>query len=227
MDKKIHLNVWYFLFALLAIVFVRNWWAESQQVETIPYSQFQSLLAANQIEKIAIADRYVRGTLRTPLPDGRRQIFTLRVDPDFAKDLAQYDVTYTAIVENKFFSNLLSWVLPVLFFFGIWYFVMRRFATQQGLGGMMSVGKSKAKVYVETDTKVTFDDVAGVDEAKEELKEIVDFLKDPTTYGRLGARIPKGILLVGPPGTGKDPVRAGRRRRGRRAVLFDQRLGIR
>jgi cell division protease FtsH len=203
MDKKIHLNIWYFLFALLAIVFVRDWWAESQQVETIPYSQFQNLLASNQIEKIAIADRYVRGTLRTPLPDGQRQIFTLRVDPDFAKDLAKYDVSYTAIVENKFFSNLLSWMLPVLFFFGIWYFVMRRFATQQGLSGMMSVGKSKAKVYVETDTKVTFDDVAGVDEAKEELREIVEFLKDPTTYGRLGARIPKGILLVGPPGTGK------------------------
>ncbi len=203
MDKKTHFNLWYVLIALLAILIMRNWWSETHQVETVPYSEFQTLLEQGKVESISIADNYIRGKLRAPMPDGRTHIFTLRVDPDLAKELRQYNVTYTGVVESKFISNLLSWVLPVLLFFGIWLFVFRRFAERQGYGGLMSVGKSKAKVYMETDTKVTFDDVAGVDEAKEELKEIVEFLKDPQTYGRLGARIPKGILLVGPPGTGK------------------------
>jgi len=99
--------------------------------------------------------------------------------------------------------NVLSWALPVAFFFGIWMLFIRRLADGSGFGGLMSVGKSNAKVYVEQDAKVTFADVAGVDEAKAELAEIVAFLKDPDGYGRLGARMPKGVLLVGPPGTGK------------------------
>jgi cell division protease FtsH len=107
------------------------------------------------------------------------------------------------VVENTFVRDLLSWILPVLFFFGLWVLFVRRMADKQGFGGLMSIGKSKAKLYVEKDTKVSFADVAGVDEAKEELMEIVDFLKRPKEYGRLGARVPKGVLLVGPPGTGK------------------------
>ncbi|MGH6953240.1 MAG: ATP-dependent zinc metalloprotease FtsH, partial [Alphaproteobacteria bacterium] len=95
------------------------------------------------------------------------------------------------------------WIVPVLLFFGLWMFLFRNIAERQGLGGFMAIGKSKAKIYVEKDTKVTFDDVAGVEEAKDELKEVVAFLRDPRQYGRLGARIPKGVLLVGPPGTGK------------------------
>jgi cell division protease FtsH len=206
MDKKTHFNIWYVLIALLAVLTLRNWWGETQQVETIPYSQFQLLLEQDKVESISIAENYIRGKLRTSMPDGRTHIFTLRVDPDLAQELKNYNVSYTGVVENKFLSTLLSWVLPVLLFFGLWVFVFRKFADRQGYGGLMSVGKSKAKVYMETDTKVTFDDVAGVDEAKEELKEIVEFLKNPQTYGRLGARIPKGILLVGPPGTGKTLI---------------------
>jgi len=206
MDKKTHFNIWYFLIALLAILMLRNWWSDAQQVETVPYSEFQALLEQNKIESIAISDNYIRGKLRAPTKDGRTEIFTLRVDPQLADELKKYNISYRGVVESKFLSNLLSWVLPVLLFFGLWLFVFRRFAEKQGYGGLMSVGKSKAKIYMETDTKVTFDDVAGVDEAKEELKEIVDFLKDPQTYGRLGARIPKGILLVGPPGTGKTLI---------------------
>lgn len=206
MDKKTHFNIWYVVIALMAVLMLRNWWSETQQVETVPYSEFQVLLEQDKVESISIAENYIRGKLRAPMQDGRTHIFTLRVDPALVQELKSYNVAYTGVVESKFLSNLLSWVLPVLLFFGLWMFVFRKFADKQGYGGLMSVGKSKAKVYMETDTKVTFDDVAGVDEAKEELKEIVEFLKDPQTYGRLGARIPKGILLVGPPGTGKTLI---------------------
>ena len=120
-----------------------------------------------------------------------------------AQDLAQYDVKFTGIVESTFLRDLLGWVVPAVVFVGIWIFVMRRFADKMGGGGFMNIGKSKAKIYVETDTKVDFADVAGVEEAKDELKEIVGFLKDPQHFGRLGGRAPKGVLLVGPPGTGK------------------------
>src|SRR5690606_38795782 len=133
-----------------------------------------------------------------------RQLFvTNRVDPQLAQQLASRGVTVTGTVDDTFLSTLLSWLIPMLIFFGIWMFAFRHIAERQGLGGLVNVGKSKARVLVERDTGVTFDDVAGVDEAKAELQEIVSFLKDKEKYGRLGARIPKGILLVGPPGTGK------------------------
>lgn len=203
MEKKTQINVWYVLIAVWAIIMLQHWWSGKQAVETIPYSEFQSLLRNNQIAEIGIADRYIRGTLKSPQGSGRSQIYTLRVEPDLARDLEKYNITFTGIVESKFIGNLLSWVVPIGMFFFIWMFVIRRFAEKQGMGGFMSVGKSKAKVYMEKDTEVTFDDVAGVDEAKEELQEVVQFLTDSDTYGRLGARIPKGVLLVGPPGTGK------------------------
>jgi cell division protease FtsH len=121
-----------------------------------------------------------------------------------AKDLGQYDVKFNGVIESTFLRDILSWVLPALVFVGIWLLAMRKFAEKQGLGGgFLSVGKSKAKIYVETDTKLSFDDVAGVDEAKAELQEVVGFLKDPKEFGRLGGRMPRGVLLVGPPGTGK------------------------
>ncbi len=203
MEKKTQINIWYVIAAVWAVVLLQQWWSDRQAVQTIPYSEFQRLLQNNQIAKIGIAENYIRGTLRAARADGQTHIHTLRVEPDLAEDLEKFDIEYTGIVESKFLANLLSWVVPIAVFFGLWMFVIRRFANQSGMGGFMSVGKSKAKVYMEKDTQVTFDDVAGVDEAKEELNEIVQFLKDSGTYGRLGARIPKGVLLVGPPGTGK------------------------
>ena len=118
-----------------------------------------------------------------------------------ATELEAAKVQFSGAADTSWLTNLLSWIVPVAIFFVFWSFISRRMG--QGLGSAMSIGQSKAKVFVETDIKVGFADVAGVDEAKDELKEIVAFLKDPMTYGRLGARIPKGILLVGPPGTGK------------------------
>ena len=127
---------------------------------------------------------------------------TTRVAPDLAQSLDKHGVTYSGVVENHFIRDILSWILPAIMFVGIWMFAIRRMG-QGGLGGVMQIGKSHAKIYVEKETKTTFADVAGVDEAKEELEEIVNFLKDPKVYGRLGGRPPKGVLLVGPPGTGK------------------------
>jgi cell division protease FtsH len=203
MDKKWHINLWYFLAALLVLLFLQQIWvSEAPQVETLPYSEFQALLEEGRISEIVISESTIRGELYEPLPDGRKHIYTVRVDPDFARDLARYDVKFTGTAESKFVTTLLSWFVPVLLFFALWYFLIRRLA-ERGPGGMMAIGKSKAKIAVEKDIDVTFDDVAGVDEAKDELREIVTFLKDPTSYGRLGARIPKGVLLVGPPGTGK------------------------
>ncbi|MFQ5786083.1 MAG: ATP-dependent zinc metalloprotease FtsH, partial [Alphaproteobacteria bacterium] len=198
------INVWYFVFTVFAILLLQLWWQESRQVEVIPYSDFASYLKDGKVAEVLVTERHIRGVLKEPLPNGRSVFFTTRIETDLAKELGKYDVRVTGGSEENFLTDMLSWVMPTLLFFGIWMFVIRRFAEKQGLGGgLMTVGKSKAKVYMESDTKVGFDDVAGVDEAKAELQEVVAFLKDPGSYGRLGARIPKGVLLVGPPGTGK------------------------
>src|SRR6185437_6069523 len=145
----------------------------------------------------------IQGTLKEPFPDGRKLFSTTRVDPELASKLTAHGVKVTGAPSSNFFSTILSWVVPIFIFYLIWTYGIRRMAERQGFGGLMSIGKSRAKVYVETDTKVTFRDVAGVDEAKSELQEVVAFLRDPKSFGRLGARIPKGVLLIGSPGTGK------------------------
>jgi cell division protease FtsH len=204
MERKTQLTIWYWILAVMALLWAQSIWTEMRGVEAIPYSQFQQLLKDGQVQDIAITSNAIRGTLKSPLPDGSTRFVTTRVDPGLAGQLDQYGVKYEQRVESTFLRDILSWIIPAVVFFALWMFLMRRFAEKQGLGGgFLSIGKSKAKVYIETDTKVTFADVAGVDEAKDELKEVVAFLKAPKEYGRLGARIPKGVLLVGPPGTGK------------------------
>ena len=203
MEPKTHFNFWYFVVALLAVVWLQQWLAGFGQVETVPYSELQALLREGRVAEIAIAEDHIRGKLRSPLPDGRDQIYAVRVDADLARDLEAYDVTYTGVVKNTFITTVLSWIVPVLVFVVAWLYIFRRMAEKQGMGGFLSVGRSKAKIYMEKQVGVTFADVAGVEEAKEELQEIVRFLQEPESYGRLGARIPKGVLLVGPPGCGK------------------------
>jgi cell division protease FtsH len=180
---------------------LQQFWSIYRDAEVVPYSEFESLLRDNNIADVEVGEHVVRATLKKPLPDGRKELLAVRVDPNIAEELEAAKVKYSGVVENTWVSTLLSWVVPVALFFFVWSLLTRRMG--QGLGSIMSVGQSKAKVFVEKDIKIGFADVAGVDEPKEELQEIVAFLKDPTTHGRLGARIPKGILLVGPPGTGK------------------------
>jgi len=202
MKKSIRFNIAFVIIAIVAMTIIQSLVAATRQIATIPYSQFQELLQQGKVTDVGISDRFIDGTLKEPLPGGQKRFVTTRVDPEFAGQLQKYGVRYTGEVESTLVRDLLSWIVPVLLFLGVWFYIGRRAA--QGLGGgLMSIGKSKAKVYVQSDTGVTFDDVAGVDEAKDELREVVDFLKNPESYSRLGGRMPKGVLLIGPPGTGK------------------------
>ena len=203
MDKKIHINFWYVTGVILLMLWIQSLYLASTKSTPIPYSRFQTLLNEDKVAEIGITQNSIRGTLKEAQSDGLKDFVTTRVEPELAQSLDKHGVVYTGVIESTWLSDLLSWIIPGIFFVAIWMFVIRRMAQGGGLGGLMAIGKSRAKVYVEKETKVTFADVAGVDEAKEELVEIVNFLKDPQNYGRLGGRSPKGVLLVGPPGTGK------------------------
>jgi cell division protease FtsH len=203
MERRAQFNLAYLLFALVAMLALQQWWQRAQTVEVVPYSEFEKLLAEHRIDEVVISDQRITGKLKSA-EGGKTVAVANLVPPDLAERLSKYDVKYTRVYESTLLRDLLSWILPALIFFGVWYLLARRMASQQGLGGgFMSIGKSRAKIYVENKTGVTFADVAGVDEAKAELQEVVEFLKEPQKYGRLGARVPKGVLLVGPPGTGK------------------------
>ncbi|MGA8653706.1 MAG: ATP-dependent zinc metalloprotease FtsH [Xanthobacteraceae bacterium] len=202
-ERKHQFATWYIFAAFLGVMLIQYLWLQYTQVETIPYSQFEQLLDENKISEVLVGSDTIQGTLKEPFPDGRKLFSTTRVDPELAGKLGAHGVKVTGAPSNSFLTTILSWAVPIFIFYLIWTYGIRRMAERQGFGGLMAIGKSRAKVYVETDTKVTFRDVAGVDEAKYELQEVVAFLRDPKSFGRLGARIPKGVLLIGPPGTGK------------------------
>ncbi len=203
MNKTTSFSIWYVLLAIMAVVLVHDFILALNKVEELPYSQFKNLVVTGKVAEVSVTSHILTGKLKAEGESKEQKAFTtVRVDdPDLVRELNQYGVTFTGVIESTFWRDLLSWVIPVALFAGIWFFIFRRFGQAQG--GFMQVGQSKAKIYVEKDIKVTFADVAGVDEAKEELGEVIEFLKTPEKFTKLGGKIPKGILLVGPPGTGK------------------------
>ena len=219
--QNVRVSLWYFLALILILLLAQQYFVAPRQ-EGINYSDFRKLVEIKGVDDLAISSDKIEGHL---LPAGieylsktrkdpnlakklkeqfkkEPQFFTVRVgDQDLIKLLDQQGIKYQAVQERTWLTSLLSWILPTLLLVGIWIYFFRKIGT--GAGGLMSVGKSKAKLYVETETKVTFADVAGVEEAEEELKEIIEFLRTPAKFQALGGNIPKGVLVLGPPGTGK------------------------
>ena len=205
MNKKQQLNLVYLFVALWGVVLFQSFWGHTASQAQLSYSEFERYLQQGWLKDLVVDQQTIRGSFKEPI-EGKDHFVTPRVDIDLAEKLAPYNVDYKGVVSGGPLATLIGWIAPALVFFLVWFLMFRKFADKQGMGGMMNIGKSKAKVLVEKDTGVTFDDVAGVDEAKEELVEVVQFLKEPGRYSRLGAHIPKGVLLVGPPGTGKTLI---------------------
>ena len=203
-QRKRAITTGYLIAAAFGILILQWALTTYSTIETIPYSQFEELVSQGKVSEVAVGQDIIQGKLKEKLPDGKQAFVTARVDPAVADKLQEKGVTVTGVPSGGLFQTILSWIVPAFLFYLVWVFLFRRIAERQGFGGLMSIGKSRARVYVEKDTKTTFADVAGVEEAKFELQEVVSFLKDPKSYGRLGAHVPKGILLVGPPGTGKS-----------------------
>ena len=198
LEKKTQLSIAYAVLTLLLILSLQNYF--DNQVETLPYSQFREWVKSGQVIECTFSGEFIHG--RAQVNDQEISFRTAFIDdPELIGLLEEHQVEFTRRPSNNWFTQLLSWILPALIFVGIWLFIARRLSG--GTGGLMSIGKSKAKVYMERGTGITFDDVAGIDEAKEELLEIVEFLRTPERFQALGGRIPRGVLLVGSPGTGK------------------------
>ncbi len=205
MNKKQQLNLVCLFVALWGVVLFQGFWGHTASQAQLSYSEFERYLAQGWLKDLVVDQQTIRGTFKEPI-EGKDHFVTPRVDIDLAEKLAPYNVDYKGVISGGPHATLIGWIAPALVFFLVWFLMFRKFADKQGMGGMMNIGKSKAKVLVEKDTGVTFDDVAGVDEAKEKLVEVVQLLKEPGHYNRLGAHIPKGVLLVGPPGTGKTLI---------------------
>jgi len=221
-ERNNRVSLWYFL-ALILILLLAQQYFIAPRHENVSYSDFRKLVESKGVDDLVVSTDKIEGHLlpggveylskvrQDPkLPEKLKEQFkkepilfsTVRVqDPDLIKLLEQKGIKYRAVQEKTWITTLLSWILPTLLLVFVWIYLFRKIGT--GAGGLMSVGKSKAKVYVEDETKVTFKDVAGVDEAEEELKEIIEFLRTPAKFQALGGNIPKGVLVVGPPGTGK------------------------
>ncbi|MGD9411569.1 MAG: ATP-dependent zinc metalloprotease FtsH [Desulfobacterales bacterium] len=201
MEKRHKFSIWYVLLGIWFVLILQNYITNMFAIKTIPYSEFLQLLKENKVVEVAISANQIEGKIKDG-ETGKEQMFkTVRVDPDTSNLLEQYNVNFKGEIESHFLQSLLSWIVPVFLFFGLWFFLMKRMAGQQP--GFMTLGKNKAKIYMQEEIDVRFADVAGVDEAKQELTEVVEFLSEPNKFTEIGGKIPRGILLVGPPGTGK------------------------
>ena len=204
-QKKISFSTTYLIIALAALLLIQYWL--SPNVVNVSYTQFKNLVAQNKITSVVISTNQLKG-FETRQDEKKEPLFpemiyrTPRVDDrNLVEFLEGNNVDIIAENENTLLKTILSWVVPALIFVGIWMFAIRKMS--QAGPGMMTLGKHKAKIVAQTDLGVDFSSVAGQDEAKQELEEVIEFLKKPEKFTRLGAKIPKGILLVGPPGTGK------------------------
>jgi cell division protease FtsH len=200
LPPKAHFSIWYFLMAFLLFTYIQQYFF-SRKVETISYGQFKQDLAEGNVSQLTVGPENITGTLTGKEKKPGQRFITIRVDdPNLVKELDEHKVDYSGHYESKFLSSILSWILPIGIMLLIWRYAMKKMGPGMGV---MSFGKSKAKIFAQNETRVTFADVAGIDEAKEELQEVVEFLRNPGKFQKLGGRIPKGVLLVGPPGTGK------------------------
>ena len=200
MPRKTHFSIWYFLIAMFLITYLQQF-LFAPKVETIPYGQFKQGLAEGTVSGLTIGPEQITGTIKGKDQKESKTFSTVRVDdPGLVKELDDRKIGYQGRYDSKLLSGILSWILPIAIMLLIWRYAMKKMGPGMGV---MSFGKSKAKLFAESETKVTFTDVAGIDEAKEELQEVVEFLQSPEKFQKLGGRIPKGVLLVGPPGTGK------------------------
>jgi len=192
--------VWYVLGFLLLMALAQTWLL-APSGRQITYSEFKAAVRGGQVADVVISEQSVRGTYKAEV-SGSRTFNAARIeDPKLLEELDAAGVRYTGEFVSRWLPEVIGWVIPILLLFALWSFFFRRMSGAEG--GVMSFARSKHRVFAEDDVKVSFADVAGVDEAEQELKEIVEFLKNPKKYTALGGRIPKGVLLVGPPGTGK------------------------
>ena len=196
MDRKSLWHLLYWSVAMLLLLGLQHWLAGGQ-TQRVSFSEFEQALQQQRLQEVVVTDTHLSGRLKTP-EQGRTELVAVRVAPELAAWLDRYGVPYRAVLQSSLLRDVLSWILLSLVFFGLWWWLIRKLVQRQGMGGLMQIGQSRAKVHVTQDTGVSFADVAGVDEARQELQEVVDFLKHPEDYGRLGAHIPKGVLLVGP-----------------------------
>jgi cell division protease FtsH len=193
--------LWYVLGMLLLLAIGQAYYSSTQSGTTLSYSEFKQAVREGRVQEVTVADDRVRGALKVAT-QGKRSFTAIRIeDPKLLEDLEKHGVKYTGIVASRWVGEVLGWVIPLILLVALWSFFFRRMGGAEG--GVMSFARSKAKIYADDDVKVRFGDVAGVDEAENELREIVEFLKNPKKYTSIGGRIPKGVLLVGPPGTGK------------------------